>query len=177
VPLTDQQAVVPRAIYDHFRARDVADLHHDRPAHSPLIRHTHGGLRQTITMVQLHGEYLTIKPGQPLTSLGEENSRAVLIHPAQQEMANTVAQLIAWLRACETPEEFVIPRGGGRCAPCPVSASPGLRGRGRSERSLPGRSPARSWPVSCGRAAQWPFRVVAAVAVGDAAGLPMDGCP
>ena len=48
---------------------------------------------------------MTIKPGQPLISLGEENSRAVLIHPAQQEMANTVAKLIAWLRACETPED------------------------------------------------------------------------
>ena len=47
---------------------------------------------------------MTIKPGQPLISLDEENSRAVLMHPAQQEMANIVAQLITWLRACETPE-------------------------------------------------------------------------
>jgi hypothetical protein len=47
---------------------------------------------------------LTIKPGQPLVSLDEENSRAVLMHPAQQEMVNTIAQLITWLRACETPE-------------------------------------------------------------------------
>lgn len=50
-------------------------------------------------------EYSTIKPGQPLVALGEENSRAVLMHPAQQEMAETVAQLITWLRACETPED------------------------------------------------------------------------
>src|ERR1035441_6335665 len=50
------------------------------------------------------GEYLTIKPGQPLISLGEENSRAVLMHPAQQETVRTVAQVIGWLRACETLE-------------------------------------------------------------------------
>jgi hypothetical protein len=48
---------------------------------------------------------LTIKPGQPLISLDEENTRAVLVHPAQQETANIVAQLITWLRACETPED------------------------------------------------------------------------
>jgi hypothetical protein len=48
---------------------------------------------------------LTIKPGQSLVSLSEENSRAVLMHPAQQEAADTVAQLITWLRTCETPED------------------------------------------------------------------------
>jgi hypothetical protein len=47
---------------------------------------------------------LTIKPGQLLISLSEEYPRAVLMHPAQQEMANTIAQLITWLRACETLE-------------------------------------------------------------------------
>ena len=45
---------------------------------------------------------MTIKPGKSLISIGEEHSRAVLMHPAQQEMANTIAQLITWLRACET---------------------------------------------------------------------------
>lgn len=45
---------------------------------------------------------MTIKPGQPLLSIGEENSRAVLMHPAQQDMVHTVARLITWFRACET---------------------------------------------------------------------------
>ena len=47
---------------------------------------------------------MTIKPGQPLVSLGEAEPLAVLRHPAQQAMLSTIAQLITWLRACETME-------------------------------------------------------------------------
>jgi len=48
---------------------------------------------------------LAIKPGQPLVSLAWAHSREVLQHPAQQAMVTTIAELIAWLRACETWEQ------------------------------------------------------------------------
>jgi hypothetical protein len=47
---------------------------------------------------------LRIKTRQPLVSLGEVNAWAVLLHPAQKEIVGTIAQLITWLRTCETPE-------------------------------------------------------------------------
>jgi hypothetical protein len=49
---------------------------------------------------------LSIKPGQPLVSLDYTQSSAVIRHPAQQATASTIAQLITWLRSCETPEDY-----------------------------------------------------------------------
>lgn len=52
----------------------------------------------------IHGGTLAIKPGQPLVSLAWEHSRKVLQHPDQQAMVRTIAEMITWLRACETWE-------------------------------------------------------------------------
>lgn len=49
---------------------------------------------------------MSIKPGQGLTSLGHEGALAILRHPAQQATASNIAQLISWLRSCETPSDF-----------------------------------------------------------------------
>jgi hypothetical protein len=48
---------------------------------------------------------LTIKPGQPLVSLGETEPLTVLRHPAQQAMVTTIAKLIAWMRDCNTLQD------------------------------------------------------------------------
>lgn len=48
---------------------------------------------------------MTVKSEQALISLAEAETVAVLRHPSQQAMVSTITELIAWLRACETPED------------------------------------------------------------------------
>jgi len=49
---------------------------------------------------------VTIKPGQPLVSLGPQLSSQVMIHPAQRANLGSIIELIERLRALEKPSDF-----------------------------------------------------------------------
>lgn len=49
---------------------------------------------------------MTIKAGQELRTLGQDEAGKIIRHPAQQATATNIAELISWLRSCEQPEDF-----------------------------------------------------------------------